>query len=78
MLEQLFLKYLSKKGKIFYFIGQIILFTIWAIIVFKVLNHSLNRGENLFFIGLISIWVVWTGISLLFFRKKDSNNIISE
>jgi len=75
MLEQLFLKYLTPKGKIFYFVGQVILFIIWAIIVLKVLDHSLDSGRELFFSGLSGIWVVWTGISFLFFKKKDEKGL---
>ncbi|WP_428740666.1 hypothetical protein [Tenacibaculum sp.] len=75
MLEQLFLKYLSKKGKIFYFTGQVVLFGLWAFIVLKVLNHSLENGRELFYTGLIGIWVVWTGLSFLFFREKETKNI---
>ncbi len=76
MLEQLFLKYLTPKGKIFYFVGQVILFIIWAIVVLNVLDYSLESGRDLFFAGLIGIWIVWTGISFLFFRKKEEEQTV--
>jgi len=79
MLEALLLKYLTKKGIIIYFVGQVIFIATLAHYVFGILGYSLNKGQDIFFIGLLIIVLIWMGICLLFWRKpKDQNDIDSK
>lgn len=80
MLDKLFLKYLTKQGKIFYWVGQIILLIGLAFYLFGIEDNSFNEDNKLTFIlYAIGIVVIWGGICLLFFRKRNDtpdNNII--
>jgi hypothetical protein len=40
MLDRLFLKYLTKKGKIAYWVGQLLLSAIWGFYVFGVAGYT--------------------------------------
>jgi len=42
MLDRLFLKKLSKKGKIIYFVGQLLLDAIFIYVLFGVMDYSLG------------------------------------
>ncbi len=71
MLDRLFLKYLSKKGKVSYWVGQISMVILFCIYFFGIADHSLDRSEELFFFAIISILVVWGGICLLIWPKSQ-------
>jgi len=72
MLDRLFLKYLSKQGKVAYFVGQILLFALWAYILLVPMDYSMEDGKPLFVIGMIVILVVWGGVCLGFWRDKTA------
>jgi len=65
MLDKLFLQFLSPKGKIAYWVGQITLFALWAFYLLGIAGYSLEDGRMLFFVGMIVILIVWGGICLL-------------
>ncbi|WP_157821907.1 hypothetical protein [Tenacibaculum sp. Bg11-29] len=69
MLEALVLKYLTKKGVIAYFVGQVIFIAILAYYIFGILDYSLDRGRDMFFIGMVVIVLLWMGVCLLLWRK---------
>ncbi len=71
MLDKLFLKYLSKKGKVSYWVGQISMVALFCLYFFGISNHSLDRSEGLFFFVIIAILVVWGGICLLIWPKSQ-------
>ena len=75
MLDALILRYLTKKGKIAYFVGQIILIAIFAFYVFGISGASMNEGENLFFIGIITIVILWAGVCLLVWKKPKDEDV---
>lgn len=76
MLEALLLKYLTKKGVLIYFVGQVILIAILAYYIFGILGHSFDSGEDMFFIGILIIVLLWMGICLLLWRKpKEEINL---
>lgn len=70
MLDKLFLKYLNKKGKIAYFVGQIILFALWAYYLLGIAGYSMEEGRANFFIGMVVILVLWGGVCLLLWKEK--------
>ncbi|WP_422091827.1 hypothetical protein [Tenacibaculum ovolyticum] len=82
MLEAFVLKYLTKKGVIAYFVGQVIFIAIFAYYIFGILDYSLDRGQDMFFVGMVVIVLLWMGICLLLWRKPkekidgDSKNNI--
>lgn len=82
MLESFVLKYLTKKGVIAYFVGQVIFIAIFAYYIFGILDYSLDRGQDMFFVGMVVIVLLWMGICLLLWRKPkekidgDSKNNI--
>lgn len=60
MLDRLFLSKLSSTGKVAYWIGQISLILIWALIVFGFMGMSFDDGgEGMLFIGMIVIVLIW-------------------
>jgi len=74
MLDRLFLKYLSKKGKIAYWVGQIILDVLWALYVFKLAKYTFdNGGDMVLIIGMLVILVAWGGICLKLWKKSDES-----
>ncbi len=70
MLDRLFLKYLTKKGKIAYFVGQLVLFAIWGFIVLGIMDFSLESGRSTFIGGAIVILLIWGGICLALWKEK--------
>jgi hypothetical protein len=76
MLDRLFLKYLTKKGKIAYWVGQIILDVLWALYVFKLAKYTLDDGgEAVLIIGMLVILVAWGGLCRILWKKpKESEN----
>lgn len=71
MLDKLILKYLTKQGKVFYWVGQIVLLLGLFYYLFEIENNSWNDdGELTFILYAIVIVLGWAGICLLFFRKK--------
>lgn len=79
MIDKLFLRYLSKKGKIAYWLGQLVLDTLWALYLFVIVGLSIDEAEDLLFIGILAVLIVWGGICLLVWKKKeeavDSNQL---
>ena len=77
MLDALILRYLTKRGVIAYFAGQIIFFGLLAFYVFGIEDNSMDQGETPFFIGMVVIALVWAGVCLLLWKKpkeiKDLN-----
>ena len=72
MLDRLFLKYLSKKGKIAYWVGQLILDALWIYYVFGIAGYSRdNGGESMVFIGILVVLVVWGAVCITLWRKKE-------
>lgn len=69
MLDALILRYLTKKGKIAYFVGQVLLIAIYAFYIFGISGGSLDTDENIFFIGMITIVLLWAGVCLLIWKK---------
>lgn len=74
MLEALVLKYLTKKGIIIYFIGQVIFIAILAYYIFGLLGYSFDRGQDMFFIGMVIIVLLWMGVCLLLWRKPKEES----
>ena len=73
MLDALILRYLTKKGVIAYFAGQIILFGLLAFYIFGIKDNSMEQGETPFFIGMVIIALVWAGVCLLLWKKPKEN-----
>ncbi len=71
MLDRLFLKYLSKKGKIAYWIGQLALVAIWLYYIFGVTELSRDEAELPLFGGLVLIVLGWGVVCLLIWKKKE-------
>jgi len=76
MIDKLFLKHLSKKGKIAYWVGQILLDAIWAFYVFGVAGYSFETGgETMLIFGMLAILVGWGVVCLMLWKKpKESEN----
>ncbi|APU11770.1 MULTISPECIES: hypothetical protein [Cellulophaga] len=75
MLERLLLKHLTKKGKIGYFVGVVVLFALLAVYLFGIADYSMDRGRNPFFIGMIIINLSWAGISYALWKKPKEEEI---
>jgi hypothetical protein len=74
MLDRLFLSRLSKKGKIAYWVGQLLLIGIWALYLFGIADYSLEEeGRNMLFLGLIAIVIVWGIVCVIVWKKKDED-----
>ncbi|HLR24501.1 MAG TPA: hypothetical protein VK112_01455 [Fodinibius sp.] len=71
MLDRLILKYLTQKGKIAYYVGQVVLIGLWALYLFGIAGYSLEEGEMQLWIGLIVIVISWAGICYLVWKKPD-------
>ncbi len=71
MLDVLILRYLTKEGKIAYFVGQLILAGLWAFYMFGIKDYSFRDDEGMFIAGIIGIILVWGGLCLAIWRKKD-------
>ncbi|WP_233899193.1 hypothetical protein [Tenacibaculum piscium] len=74
MLEVLLLKYLTKKGIIIYFIGQVIFIALFAYYIFGIQGYSIHSGENIFFIGMLIIILLWMGVCLLLWKKPKEES----
>lgn len=76
MLDRLFLRYLTKKGKVAYWVGQILLAVLWFFYVIKIADQSLDEGgETTLIIGVLGIIVGWGFVCLMLFRKpKEEKN----
>jgi len=74
MLDRLFLKHLSKKGKIAYWVGQILLAALWTFYIFGVADQSMdNGGETTLILGVLGIMVGWGFICLMVWKKPKEN-----
>jgi len=74
MLDRLFLKHLSKKGKIAYWVGQIILDVLWALYVFKLAKYTFDDGgDTVLIIGMLVILVAWGGLCFVLWKKTDES-----
>ena len=71
MLERLILRYLSKKGAIALFVGQIVFYAMLAFYILAIADYSLTEGKPIFFTGMIVIFLIWSAICLLFWRKPN-------
>lgn len=72
MLDRLFLKKLTKKEIWAYWIIQLGLDVILGIVLFGMLNYTLdqdNPGRNILIIGVIISALISGGICLIFWRK---------
>ncbi len=70
MLDALFMKYLSKKGKGAYWIGQISGVILFSIYLFGIKDYSLDESRGVFILGIIGILVVWGLICLVVWPKS--------
>ena len=78
MLDRLFLKYLSKTGKVAYWVGQIIFDGIFVFYLFGIAGYTLgssgtgarSQTEMILFPGVIGIAIVW-GIVCYFVWPAD-------
>ncbi|MFD0992546.1 hypothetical protein [Tenacibaculum geojense] len=75
MIDKLFLKYLTKKGKIGYFVGQIITASLWAYYIFGVEKLSRANGEVKLFAGLLINTVLWGVISVMLWKKQNITSL---
>lgn len=73
MLDRLFLKYLTKKGKIAYFIGQLLMFALWSYYLLGIEGYSMDDARSMFIGGIIAILIVWGGVCLLLWRKTSND-----
>ncbi len=78
MLERLLFRHLTKKGKIGYFLGFLVLAGLWAYYVLGIAGRSMEEGRTMFLVGLIVLNLVWAGVCLLLWRipkeeKKQMN-----
>ncbi len=73
MLDRLFLKYLSKKGKIAYWVGQLILDALWALYLFVIAGLSMDEAEGLLFIGILVILIAWGAICIRVWKKTEES-----
>jgi hypothetical protein len=71
MLDQLFMKYLSKKGKISYWVGQISMVALFCIYFFGISENSLDESEGLFYAVIISILVGWGAVCLIVWPRSQ-------
>ncbi|WP_456867183.1 hypothetical protein [Galbibacter sp. BG1] len=72
MLDRLFLKKLTKKGIWAYWIIQLVLDVVLGIVLFGVLNYTLdqdNLGRNILIVGVIISSLISGGICLIFWKK---------
>lgn len=66
MLDRLFLSKLNSTGKAAYWIGQITLILVWALVVFGFMGMSLDDGgEGMLILGIVAIVAVWGGICIM-------------
>ena len=82
MLERLLFRHLTKKGKIGYFLGVLVLFALWAYYVLGIAGYSMDEGRTMFMIGIIVLNIIWAGVCLLLWRlpkeEKNENQSNSE
>lgn len=71
MLEAIFLRYLTKKGKIIYFVGQILLLGLLAFYILGIAGYSMEEGKDLIFGGMVIIILIWASICYAFWRKTE-------
>jgi len=79
MLERIFLKYLTTKGKVIYLIGLLLLLLIWGIYVLIITERTFHGDESAFIVGSVIINFIWAGVSYSLWRKPkgsttDGNN----
>jgi len=75
MLERLLFRHLTKKGKIGYFVGVLVLFALWAYYVLGIAGHSMEDGRSMFLGGIIVINIVWAGVCLLLWRLPKEEKV---
>jgi len=75
MLERLLFRHLTKKGKIGYFVGVLVLFALWAYYVLGIAGHSMEDGRSMFLGGIIVINIIWAGVCLLLWRLPKEEKV---
>jgi hypothetical protein len=69
MLDLLILKHLTKKGKIAYYVGQVVLFALWAFYLFGIAGYSIDQAESPFLVGMIVLAILWSGVCFIIWKK---------
>ncbi len=72
MLDRLLLKYLTKKGKIAYFVGLIVLFLLTGYYILGIAGYSFDSGRDVFFYSILVVNIVWAAICYMIWRKKET------
>lgn len=74
MLEKILFKYLTKKGRVNYYIGVAILIALVAFYVFGIEGASLESGQTGFLIVALILNLVWAGVCYLLWKKPKEEN----
>ncbi len=72
MLDRLFLNRLTKKGKIAYWVGQLVFDLLWALYLFVIAGLTMEEAESLLFIGIVAVLVAWGGVCILLWKKEKA------
>jgi phosphotransferase system glucose/maltose/N-acetylglucosamine-specific IIC component len=76
MLDRLFMSKLNKTGKILYFVGQVVLLGLIALIMFGALGVDFDEGYIIFIIAAVVSIIAWGGLCILIWpaQKKTEND----
>ncbi|SHI79113.1 hypothetical protein SAMN04488096_104291 [Mesonia phycicola] len=69
MIERLLLKHLTKKGKIAYFVGVILLLVLLGYFMLEVQNYSLDDDRITIVLAMIVVNLLWAGVCFLCWKK---------
>lgn len=72
MLDILFTRYLTKKGKLAYIFGQIAIDILILLYIIGIKDMSLRQAQPVMITSFIAVVFIWGGICLAFFKDKSA------